>query len=171
MRKILLWPFKISAFHKGPLKERLFNGSKPPAHVGAMLSGIKGRYFKSLSKQALSLFVPRVSVKGKAFKTLLKSLGFMPVFMFLSLSAFSAVVGSAKVQGIIVKYDKDTVTLSQRGQKTTVPRKAIPGFFKIQSGNEVYALFEGEDLMEQLQAEKKKREKAVKKTRKKKASQ
>ena len=74
------------------------------------------------------------------------------MFVFIP-SVFSAIVGTVKVEGIIVSYDKKTVTLSQGGRKTQVPRKAIPGHFKIQSGNLVYALFDGKDIMKELKKE------------------
>lgn len=61
------------------------------------------------------------------------------VFSF-SYCAFSGIVRSSRVEGIIVAYNKSTVTLSQRGKKIKVPRKSIPDFFKIRSGNKVYAL-------------------------------
>lgn len=64
--------------------------------------------------------------------------------------AFSAIVGQAKVKGIIVAYDKKTVTLYQSGQKVKVPRTSIPSHFKIKGGNEVYALFDGEKIMKKL---------------------
>ena len=73
------------------------------------------------------------------------------VFSFLS---FSAIVGTAKVEGIIISYNKHTVTLSQKGKKTKVPRKSIPGFFKIKTGNQVYALFDGPDIMKALKKQK-----------------
>ena len=66
------------------------------------------------------------------------------------------------MEGIIVSYDKKTVTLSQGGERTQVPRKAIPSHFKIKSGNQVYALFDGKDVMKKLIKEKDTRKKEVK---------
>ena len=86
---------------------------------------------------------------------------FIAFFIFIS-PGFSAIIGPVKVEGIIVSYDKKTVTLSQGGEKTKVPRKAIPSHFKIQSGNQVYALFDGKDVMKKLIKEKDKVKKAVK---------
>ena len=70
--------------------------------------------------------------------------------LFFSQTAFSAIVGSVKVEGIIVSYSKHTVTLSQRGKKIEVLRQSIPGHFKIIGGNKVYAIIDGEQLMKEL---------------------
>lgn len=64
--------------------------------------------------------------------------------------AFSAIVGSVKVEGTIVSYGKHTVTLSQRGKKIEVLRQSIPGHFKIRGGNKVYAIIDAEQLMREL---------------------
>ena len=85
------------------------------------------------------------------------------LFGFLPLPVFSAIVGSAKVEGIIISYNKTTVTLSQKGRRTTVPRTAIPAFFKIKTGNQVYALFDGKEIREALKKAQKKRKKQTKK--------
>ena len=94
----------------------------------------------------------------------MKNIFILVAFCF-PLLAFPAIVGWAKVEGIIVSYDKHTVTLSQRGRKTKVPRKSIPHFFKIKTGNKVYALIEGSDIMKQLQ-QKQLQQKQQKKTNK-----
>ena len=83
------------------------------------------------------------------------------LFIFIP-SVFSAIIGTVKVEGIIVSYDKKTVTLSQGGRKTQVLRKAIPSHFKIQSGNLVYALFDGKDIMKKLKKEKDQKNKKTK---------
>ena len=86
---------------------------------------------------------------------------FIAFFIFIP-SVFSAIIGPVKVEGIIVSYDKKTVTISQGGERTQVPRKAIPSHFKIKSGNQVYALFDGKDVMKKLIKEKDTRKKEVK---------
>ena len=70
--------------------------------------------------------------------------------LVFSQTAFSAIVGSVKVEGTIVSYNKNIVTLSQRGKKIKVLRQSIPRYFKIRSGNEVYAIIDGEQLMKEL---------------------
>lgn len=77
-------------------------------------------------------------------------------------SMYSAISGSAKVKGIIVAYDKDTVTLSQKGKKVKVPRKFIPSHFKIKGGNEVYALFSVDEMVKKLKKEMEKENKQKK---------
>ena len=86
---------------------------------------------------------------------------FIALFIFIP-SVFSAIISPVRVEGIIVSYDKKTVTLSQGGEKTQVPRKTIPSHFKIKSGNQVYALFDGEDVMKKLIEEKQKKDKIKK---------
>lgn len=78
---------------------------------------------------------------------------FFAIFVF-SQYAFPAIVGNAKLEGIIVSYNKNTVTLSQRGKKVKVPRESIPDFFKIKGGNKVYAVIKAEKLMKKLKEEK-----------------
>ena len=78
-----------------------------------------------------------------------------------SYPVFSAISGTAKVKGIIVAYDKDTVTLSQKGKRVKVPRKSIPAHFKIKSGHEVYALFTAEEVAKKMQEAMEKKKKRV----------
>ena len=79
------------------------------------------------------------------------------IFAFFSVFCLSAILGSAKVEGIIVSYSKHTVILSQKGKKVKVPRKAIPSFFKIKTGNRVYAVFDGQTVMTNLKNSKPKK--------------
>ena len=67
---------------------------------------------------------------------------FIIIALIFSQYVFSDVFSNPRVEGIIVSYDKNTVTLSQRGKKIKVPKKSIPGFFKIRSGNKVYAIID-----------------------------
>ena len=67
--------------------------------------------------------------------------------------AFSAISGSAKIKGTIVSYDKNTVTLSQKGKKIKVPKKSIPPHFKIKGGNEVYSLVSAKEVLKKLKKE------------------
>ncbi len=64
------------------------------------------------------------------------------IIIMLSYSVFSFIssaVTRVTVEGVIVAYDKKTVTLSQNGKKIKVPKKSIPHYFTIRSGNKVYA--------------------------------
>ena len=73
----------------------------------------------------------------------------MAFFAFSQLG-FSAISGPVRMEGIIISYDKKTVTLSQKGKKIKVPRGAIPKHFKIKGGNQVYAEFNEQELINQL---------------------
>ena len=70
--------------------------------------------------------------------------------LFFTHTIFSAVSETATIQGVIVKYDKKTVTLSQNGKKIKVPRKSIPDYFKIRGGNKVYAVLNAETLLKKM---------------------
>ena len=61
------------------------------------------------------------------------------VLSFFVLPLISGAVTRVTVEGVIVAYDKKTVTLSQNGKKIKVPKSSIPHYFKIRSGNKVYA--------------------------------
>ena len=55
------------------------------------------------------------------------------------------------VEGVIVAYDKETVTLSQKtGKKIKVPRKSVPHYFKIRSGNKVYVEYDPKEILREL---------------------
>ena len=75
----------------------------------------------------------------------------IPIALFtFSHLGFSAISGPVKMEGIIISYDKKTVTLSQKGKRIKVPRGTIPKHFKIKSGNQVYAEFNEQKLLNQL---------------------
>ena len=75
----------------------------------------------------------------------MKFLIFISSLVFLlSYSSYGMVVGPVKVEGTVVKYDKEKVILDQNGQKITVPRSAIPKEFKLRTGEKVYALLDEE---------------------------
>lgn len=79
----------------------------------------------------------------------MKILLFILVLLFSQLG-FSTILSHVVVEGIILGYDDKTVTLSQRGQKTTVPRESIPSHFKIEVGKKVQAVFDRKKVMEDL---------------------
>lgn len=62
----------------------------------------------------------------------------------------SGAVTKVTVEGVIVAYDKKTVTLSQDGKKIKVPKSSIPHYFKIRSGNKVYAELEPKKIMKKI---------------------
>ena len=86
----------------------------------------------------------------KKKEELMKTTFIVFIVAFFSVLCFSAIIGTAKVEGTIVSYSKHTVTLSQKGKKVKVPRKAIPTSFKIKTGNYVYAVFDGQAVMADL---------------------
>ena len=64
-----------------------------------------------------------------------KLLLIMVITVFCS-SVFS-VITRAEITGIIVHFDKENVTLSQRGKHFTVPRKSISQHIRIRSGKRI----------------------------------
>ena len=64
---------------------------------------------------------------------------------FNHLSVFASISSTAKVFGKVVKVDKNEVELSQKNkngktQKIKVQKKNIPKYFKVQTGQCVYAV-------------------------------
>ena len=68
----------------------------------------------------------------------------------------AAVSETATIEGVIIKYDKKTVTLSQNGKKIKVPRKSIPDYFKIRGGNKVYAVINTAIILKKMKVTKRK---------------
>ena len=76
------------------------------------------------------------------------------IIIILSCSIFSFIssaVTRVTVEGVIVAYDKKTVTLSQNGKRIKVPKNSIPHYFKIRSGNKVYAELDSKKLVKKIQ--------------------
>ena len=72
------------------------------------------------------------------------------------------------ITGKIVKFDSKTVTLSQRGRYTKVPRQAIPKYFKLRPGHEVFAVMDSKKTLAELKkVHAKKSQKKAKKSQKK----
>ncbi len=70
--------------------------------------------------------------------------------LLLSPLAFG-VISDVHITGFIVKYDKDTVQLQQRGNRTiTVPRSAIPKDFPLKTGREVTVVISGKEFMKRI---------------------
>ena len=59
-------------------------------------------------------------------------------------------VSNVTLEGIVVKYDKNTVTLSQKGKHIKVSREAIPKHFKLKTGKKVYAVFNSQEIMKKI---------------------
>ena len=91
------------------------------------------------------------------------------VFLLLTPFFSSTAKTKAKIAGVIVKYDKKTVTLSQNGKKIKVPRKSIPDYFKIRGGNKVYAILNAKTLLKKMKVADKKSTAIKKKKTKKRA--
>ena len=68
-------------------------------------------------------------------------------FLFTHQTGFSAVSETAIIEGVIVKYDKKTVTVIQNGKKFKLLKKHIPKRFKIKTGNKVYAVLNGKKII------------------------
>ncbi len=70
--------------------------------------------------------------------------------LLLSPLAFG-VISDVHITGFIVKYNKDTVQLQQRGNRTiTVPRSAIPKDFPLKTGREVTVVISGKEFMKRI---------------------
>ena len=87
---------------------------------------------------------------------------YMKVILILSIlffthTIFAAVSETATIEGIIVKYDKKTVTLLQNGKKIKVPRKSIPPHFRIRGGNKVYAVVNAAMILKKMKQQKSKK--------------
>ena len=80
------------------------------------------------------------------------------LMLFISQFSFAGITGETKITGRVLKYNKDTVTLSQYGnRKVTVPRSTIKkDFKKLKTGLLVTAVFSAEEIMDQMQAQIKK---------------
>ena len=75
-------------------------------------------------------------------------------FLSLSVSAFAGIIGDLKVTGKVLKYNKDTVTLSYLGKKKmTVPRSKIDSSVKLKSGKIVTAVFSNQEVIEMIKAQ------------------
>lgn len=72
----------------------------------------------------------------------------------LSSYGYALVAGPAKLQGVVVSYDQNTVTLKQKNGKIKLPRDSIPKKFKLKTGKKVYALLKPEDLNKILRSTK-----------------
>ena len=94
----------------------------------------------------------------------MKKLLLVVLLSFSHFSVFSAVQGPVEVRGVVVSYDKDTVTLVQTvQQRVVVPRYAIPKQFKLRTGERVSALFSPEEILKQVKKEKEKEKEKKKK--------
>ena len=80
----------------------------------------------------------------------MKTMTVIIIMIFLSQPVSAAFLGHVIVEGIVLGYNSKTVTLSQQGKETKVPRKSIPKHFKIEVGKKVQAIFKGEEVMKKL---------------------
>ena len=89
----------------------------------------------------------------------MKFLPFLLLFIFHH--SFAGIVEDTEIIGRVLKYDKRTVTLSQYGnRKLTVPRSSIKkSFKKLKTGILVTAVFSAEEITDQIQAQKTKKNK------------
>ncbi len=77
-----------------------------------------------------------------------KAITFLLVVLF-SCSAWGA-VENVFIEGMIISYDKKTVTLLQRGRKIKVPRQSISRNIKLKTGKIVQAKIDSEKLMNDI---------------------
>ena len=78
------------------------------------------------------------------------------IFLCLLLSFYgqAVIVGPVKMRGVIVSYNKKTVTLKSNGRTVIVPRRTISRKYKLKTGKKVYALLEPEDIASLLKSKK-----------------
>ena len=80
-------------------------------------------------------------------------------FILLSFQySFSGIIGDTQITGKVLKYSKQTVTISQyRDKKVTVPRSSLKNNNKkLKTGMVVTAVFSAEETMDQIQEQMKK---------------
>ena len=70
------------------------------------------------------------------------------LFLFFSFASFSAVFGSVKVQGKVIRYDKKTVTLSNDQKTITFPREVFPKSVPLRTGYSATAVFKNMEELE-----------------------
>ena len=54
------------------------------------------------------------------------------------------------MEGMVISYDKKTVTISQRGKKIKVPRNSIPKHIKLKTGKMIEVPVDSEKLMNKI---------------------
>ena len=65
---------------------------------------------------------------------------------------YAGITGDTRITGRILKYDDNTVTLSQYGnRKITVPKSAIRKNKKLRTGDVATAVFSAEEIMQKIQ--------------------
>ena len=84
----------------------------------------------------------------------MKFLALFFLLFFLTPHSFAGIVGDTRITGRVLKYDKETVTLSQYGNKQIiVPRKSLEKKFfkKLKTGLVVTAVFSADEIMNRIQ--------------------
>lgn len=83
---------------------------------------------------------------------------FICCILFSFQYAFSGIIGDVQVTGPVLSYDKKNVTLSlYRDKKVTVPRSSLKkSMRKLKTGQVVTAVFNAEEIMNQIQEKAKK---------------
>ncbi len=83
-------------------------------------------------------------------KTVLLCFGFL--FFGYTVGSW-AKLSDLTLEGVIVAYDKKTVTLSHRGKRVKVSRKAIPKGIKLKTGKLVKARMSSKAFIKRLRAQ------------------
>ena len=81
------------------------------------------------------------------------------------LFCFSVLAGidNAVMEGMIISYDKKSVTISQKGRKIKVSRKSIPKHIKLKTGKMIEVPIDSEKLMKEIRKVKEKQKLSKKK--------
>ena len=89
------------------------------------------------------------------------------IFVAFSFPVYGMIIGSVKVKGTVVSYDKKKVTLkNKKGKRVKVSRRAIPKKFKLRTGAQVYALLKPEVIARRLSSTNRRHSKAGKRNKK-----
>ena len=75
------------------------------------------------------------------------------MLMLFALGAFSktyAGIDNVVMEGMVISYDKKTVTISQKGKKIKVPRSSIPKHIKLKTGKMIEVPVSNKKLMKKI---------------------
>ena len=97
----------------------------------------------------------------------MKPLVFLLIWSFIQSApyVYAGIIGNTEITGRVLKYDNQTVTLSQyRNRKVKIPRSALKkDFKKLKTGMLVTAVFSAEEMMNQVEEQIRRKQKANKK--------
>lgn len=66
------------------------------------------------------------------------------------MSLDAGLVPEVVVEGKVVGFSDETVKIYHNGQTTEVPRERIPQYFKVKSGEHIFAVIESNEIKKQI---------------------